>query len=361
MTEHFLVDYPSPIRSRALGRQARKLLVRPTNLLGVIGLAIALGAVFGIPVTTLADERTAPTGFTATPGDEQVTLGWDDPRDADITGWSYWIKESGGPAATWHEISGSTATTTSHVVNDLTNYVSYRFRVRAEYAEGSGPPTRPAVEATPAEPDGPADKPAAPTGVSAQAGICEVALSWSDPGDDSIRKWQYRVRQEGEKNRPWENIPGSAAETNSYVVNQLADEKNFYFRVRAVNARGAGMSNRPAVSAKPVYSVEHPYKYPRIQEPLLQRIVIGFECGRLTLVEAAEEAPLSDQGRIAVGVYHDPDNGDAIADYLESHGYAPPYRHRESMEAWVPADLLGPLSEHDDVLAVRVRRGGFPL
>ena len=449
----------SSVIKASWGRRARSVLAHPISMLSIIGLAFALGIVFGSPTTALADERTsptgltatagdqevtlrwddpedadiigwsywikktngpaaaawysiegstatttshvvtqltndvtyrfrvrgeysdgsgppvrpaveatpsdpdkrtAPTGLTATPGDEQATLRWDDPEDAEIIGWRYWIKETKGPAAAWHEIEGSSATTTSYVVTDLTNYVAYRFRVRAQYSDGVGPPVRPAVAATPTDPDGPEGKPAAPGDVSAKAGICEITLSWTDPGDDSIERWQYRMWQEGKRNGLWTDVPGSDVNTTSYRVNQLADGKAFYFRVRAVNDQGPGMPNPSAASGVPVYNEGPPIKYSKIRSPL-RRIVIDFECGRLTLLEAAEKAPISYEDRIAVGVYHDDDNGDAIADYLDLHGYAPTYRHRSSMEAWVPADLLGPLSEHVDVIVVEARHPPIPF
>ena len=90
-----------------------------------------------------------PTGVRATPGDGQVILSWDDPGDPSITGWRYSIIESGTGNNVWHDIEGSNAGTSSHVVTGLTNGSEYRFRVMAVNPSGQGPASKPAVRATP--------------------------------------------------------------------------------------------------------------------------------------------------------------------------------------------------------------------
>ena len=72
-----------------------------------------------------------PTGFMATAGDGEVTLSWTDPSHSTITGWYYYQKEGSGSYGSKIEISGSTATTTSHTVTGLTNGTTYTFRVSA--------------------------------------------------------------------------------------------------------------------------------------------------------------------------------------------------------------------------------------
>ena len=87
----------------------------------------------------------APSGLTATAGDGSVTLIWNDPSDASITGYEYNVNHndtgtgnlSGWSA--WTPIPGSDASTTSHTFSGLTNGREYRYHVRAVNAAGAGP------------------------------------------------------------------------------------------------------------------------------------------------------------------------------------------------------------------------------
>ena len=95
---------------------------------------------------------TKPTGLTATPGNEQVTLSWDDPQDASITGWQVQWKQDDGAYGSWEDIPNSDDTTTSYTVRGLRNGSRYEFRLRAVNGVGAGEPSDP-VTATPFDPD----------------------------------------------------------------------------------------------------------------------------------------------------------------------------------------------------------------
>ena len=118
----------------------------------------------------------------------------------------------------------------------------------------------------------PSSAPAAPTGVggsaaSTSAGNGQVRLTWANPGDATISKWQVQRReiggptgakleletasyrpggqpgqpaQEGPSYGPWTDIPNSTASTTSYTVTGLSNGKTYGFRIRAVNAAGNG-------------------------------------------------------------------------------------------------------------------------
>ena len=99
-----------------------------------------------------------PTGLTAAAGDGSVTLAWDDPSDAGITGWEYRMRAA-PPAPGWGEwtaVPGSDAATVSVTFDGLDNGTEYRFKLRAANAAGAGPAAPSAspwyVAATPAAP-----------------------------------------------------------------------------------------------------------------------------------------------------------------------------------------------------------------
>ena len=79
-----------------------------------------------------------PTGFTATAGNGQVTLSWNDPNRSTITSWQYRQKAGSGSYGSFMTISGSSASTTSHTVTGLTNGVTYTFQVFAVASNAGG-------------------------------------------------------------------------------------------------------------------------------------------------------------------------------------------------------------------------------
>ena len=116
------------------------------------GSGYSLGSTTTADGTLLDPVPAKPTGLTATPGHGEVTLNWDDPNDASITGWQVQYKEGDGSYGNWMDIPNSTATTTRHTVTGLTNGSRYAFRLRAVNAVGAGEASDP-VAATPLHPD----------------------------------------------------------------------------------------------------------------------------------------------------------------------------------------------------------------
>ena len=119
----------------------------------------------------------------------------------------------------------------------------YEFRIRA-YGDGTtwqaawGPPTASSgMIYTPSCPAA-AGAPAAPTGFTSTGSAGSATLSWDDPEDDSITKYQYRL-DDGDERGEWTDIPDSGAETTSYTITDLPNARYEGF-LRAVNAHGPG-------------------------------------------------------------------------------------------------------------------------
>ena len=190
---------------------------------------------------TPEDPPAKPTGLTATAGDGQVTLGWTDPSDSDITG--YQIRRRSPVLGTWADISSSSATTVSHTVSTLTNGTEYTFELRAKSAMGVGPFAT--ATATPLA------KPAKPTAISASARNAGAVVSWTAATDSSITKWEY-LQKDGTNAwaATWTQI-STAAGTRSVTVSSLTNSTVYQFKVRAVNASGNGAES-DAVSVTPI-------------------------------------------------------------------------------------------------------------
>ena len=171
----------------------------------------------------------APTGLTATAGDGQVTLNWDDPGNSNITGYELSID-----AGAFAEIGGSDAATTSHTVTGLTNGTTYTFAVRAVNASGEGASSD-TVTATPLF--------AAPTNLSAETGDGQVKLSWTDPGNTNISG--YEVSTDRATNYSAISDGDSEPTTISHTVTSLTNGTTYTFAVRAVNGAPATVTATP--------------------------------------------------------------------------------------------------------------------
>ena len=104
----------------------------------------------------------------------------------------------------------------------------------------------------------PLSTPSAPTGFSAQAGDGQVTLSWTGANDESITG--YELRQKGKEGRgwgPWTPITYAGAETTSHTVSGLVNGKSYSYKIRAVNAAGAGAASQ-TVKVTPVAPLATP-------------------------------------------------------------------------------------------------------
>ncbi len=193
----------------------------------------------------------APT-VTASAGDGRVILSWSDPNDASITSWE--VQQRTGSSGSYGSWTAIPSATTRHTVTGLTNGTKYFFKVRAVNSAGNGAAST-AVSATPNT------VPAAPT-VTATAGDARVTLSWADPGDASITRWEYR-QKEGTAGTwsDWTTISGADATTTAHTVTGLTNRTTYFFEVRAVNSEGDGapsvmVRSTPATTpAAPVVTV----------------------------------------------------------------------------------------------------------
>ena len=192
----------------------------------------------------------APAGLTATAGDGSVTLAWDDPSNASITGYEY-LSRIAPPApgwGAWTSIAGSGASTVSHTVEGLTNGKEYRFKLRAVNASGesdAAPDAAPwFVSATPA-----LQPPGQPNGLTAEAnGDGSATITWTNPNDPSITGYEYEISEDGGAQGKKKPIQGSGASTTSHTVTGLTSGTNYNYSLAAKNASGS--STRAQISVR---------------------------------------------------------------------------------------------------------------
>ena len=211
------------------------------------------------PTTSAAPVNTpsAPSGLKAVfVSGGSVILSWDDPGDDSIVNYQYRIRNisTGSAYSDWTDIGGSSASTTGHTLT-VTGSGRRVVQLRARNGGGpgspasasNGPPAQMSGFATPGGTSGGVESEISELNAAAASPESAIVVSWSDPGDDSIVKYQYRLRAQGLPGgySQWIDIPvgdltvDSAAGTVSHTFAFLTPEM-YRVRLRAVNNAGAG-------------------------------------------------------------------------------------------------------------------------
>ena len=240
------------------------------------------GAATAVMATPDADALAAPTGLTANAGNTQITLTWTDPGDATIQYYEYQQKEGSAAFGSWTEIRGSSATTTSWRSTGLDNGTAYSYRIRARTDQEVGP----ASDAVTATPQG--TPPATPV-LTATPRSGGVTLSWPNPVDVSILRYEYQYKIGTGIYGSWQPARERTAEdcgssrdnrcrppfvrtvgaTHQFPLGGLTNGTSHTFRIRAVNADGNATSNE--ATATPVFGVPAKPTGLTIRIPLLAR------------------------------------------------------------------------------------------
>ena len=206
---------------------------------------MALGLALSGSVQAQEAAPAQPTGLVAMPGENQVTLSWDDPSATSITGYEYQVRKNGGAFTAWTPIPDSSASglnRLSYTISSLDNGAEYTFVIRANNGQGASDQSSSATAT-------PLPKPAAPVGLEAAARNGKVWLYWNRSTDASITGYQYWIRK-GTGTPEWRDIPRSSATTWTHLVENLDNGSSYRFRVKAVNVAGDGAQTRP-VSGTP--------------------------------------------------------------------------------------------------------------
>ncbi len=237
---------------------------KDTTSVEITGLAAGVAHRFKIRARNSTGAGVASAEATATPtaplitlfvtaGNGQATIRWElsgptAPSPA-FESWSIAFKrgsENWG-ARTLIPSGATNFATRSYIQTGLTNERTYTSSLNIE-PNALGGFVRPGWRAfsnniqffVSASSPSPTAAPAAPAGFSATAGAGKVTLRWTDPGDDTITRWQYRSKRGGRTYGDWTNIPSSDKDTASHEVTGLTNGTAYAFQVRAVNPAGYG-------------------------------------------------------------------------------------------------------------------------
>lgn len=166
----------------------------------------------------------APTGVTATAGNESASVSWTASTDAT----SYTVTSSPGSFT-------CTTSSTSCTVSGLTNGTAYTFSVVASNSAGNSSPSSASTAVTPSLP-----LPSTPTGVSATAGDGSATVTWTA----SANSTSYVVT----------STPGSLTCTTSSTscsVTGLTNGSAYTFSVIGRNATGDSSASSASTAVTP--------------------------------------------------------------------------------------------------------------
>ena len=191
--------------------------------------------------------------LTATPADQQVTLGWQNwlPDNNDvIQKIQYRVKQANQPwNPDWTDIRGSNDTTEAHTIRNLTNGVAHTIELRAVFDQ-DGQTVYSGSASINATPRGRQTAPRAL--VASTAGDGGVTLSWSDPVDSTLTGYQYRHRNTSDTgwNPDWTTIRGSNADTTSHTLTRLRKNLRYTFEVRTIRETEQGPAASSSVTPR---------------------------------------------------------------------------------------------------------------
>ena len=187
----------------------------------------------------------APTGLVATPGDEEISLDWNDNTEVDINGYNVHRSDTGG--GPYDKINVSLVATSNYTDTPLYGGGTYYYVVTA-VDNGSN-------ESGNSDEDGATANniaPAAPTGLVATGGEEEISLDWNDNTESDLDG--YNVHRSLTSGANYTQINASLVSTSNYTDTGLYGGGTYYYVVTAVDNVSAesGYSNEDDAAASSV-------------------------------------------------------------------------------------------------------------
>lgn len=202
----------------------------------VLLAAALLGAACSSSPSTVPE---APSGLTAAVDGGEVVLSWDDVKDGSIIEYQFRERASFDEDWwCWNTFSSGSGTINNHTLGVLPGGATYRIQLRAINDVGEGVASEVSVT-VPSSSSYSAPEP--PSGLTAAGGDQSIALSWGDPGDDSITGYQFREKySEVIGWHCWRQIFGSDASATAHTMPDLTNGTRYEVQLRALNSAGAG-------------------------------------------------------------------------------------------------------------------------
>ena len=184
-------------------------------------------------VTVIAVSPATPANLTATSTTSTVTLTWDDPGDDTIECYKILSKTSAIQSSLSVLVADTGSAATSYTVSDLEPHTKYAFRVAAisNYGESDVSDLVSVSTKRPPPPD-------IPTNLQATSTTDSVALTWADPGDDSITGYKILYRASATQSSLSVLVADTGSAATSYTASNLEPATTYAFRIIALSDHG---------------------------------------------------------------------------------------------------------------------------
>jgi hypothetical protein len=185
----------------------------------------------------------APTGLSATGGEQMVSLDWNDNNESDLAGYNVYRSTTSGSG--YSKLNGSFLTSSNYTDNDVDGYVTYYYIVTAVDTSLNESDDSNEVSATPTD----TTPPAAPMGLTASAGNQTVSLNWNNNSEPDING--YNVYRSTTSGSGYAKINGSLLSSSDYIDNSAINGTTYYYVVTAVDTSSNESGYSSQVSAMP--------------------------------------------------------------------------------------------------------------
>ena len=202
-----------------------------------------------------------PAAPSATAGDTDSVLTWTSPSDGGtaITGYAVQRSLFGGPFTSQPGCtSAATSTAVTCTATGLVNGTSVRFRIAAINAAGQGPWSNASASITPYGVPGTPDQP------EAIAGVTSVTVTWNPPSSNGSAITGYTVSQKAGSGGSYADVTGACGESAAYpgttacTLTGLTAGTEYFYKVKATNARGSGSDSAASIGVTPTSSSSAP-------------------------------------------------------------------------------------------------------
>jgi fibronectin type 3 domain-containing protein len=189
----------------------------------------------------------APTGLTATPGDKQISLDWNNNTEGDLAGYNVYRSLTSGTGYT--KINSSVVTYSHYLDTGRTGNTVYYYVVTAVDLGSNESGYSNQASATPTDPT-----PAAPTGLVRSIASQTVYLGWNSNSEADMQG--YNVYRSLTSGGPYTKINSGLVGTTNYTDTSVTNETAYFYVVTAVDlgSNESGYSNqvRAVPFARPV-------------------------------------------------------------------------------------------------------------
>ena len=217
---------------------------RPFRVLFAAVAAVAVAAA-AAALPAQAQDGSAPdppSGLSTVVSHDLVTVSWDDPGDATVTGYVVLRRDKDihpqGTFVTLAPDTGSAATV--YVDAGVEPDRRYVYRIKAINAAGASDRSTWVRAHTPAAPEPAPGLPAKPTGLISAFTHDSVTLSWDDPGDGTVTG--YVILRRDKDVHPQGTFRTITADTGTaattYTDHTAQPDRQYVYRIKAINAHG---------------------------------------------------------------------------------------------------------------------------